>query len=100
MALQVEIERATMTVSAMKAELEIGRQRAREAEEQARKSAEETESDARGRIREVEEELRAAESIRRKLHNQVQELKGVWWEGLSVQEVLMGFREYKGFCAG
>jgi kinesin family protein C1 len=31
---------------------------------------------AAGRVKEVEEDLRAAETIRRKLHNQVQELKG------------------------
>ncbi|KAJ9124334.1 hypothetical protein QFC22_001134 [Naganishia vaughanmartiniae] len=40
------------------------------------KQAEETTARANERVREVEEDLRTAETIRRKLHNQVQELKG------------------------
>lgn len=75
-ALQVEIERATLNVSSMKAELEVGRQKAREAEERAEERALNAEQKANERIAEIEEELRNAETIRRKLHNQVQELKG------------------------
>lgn len=41
------------------------------------KQAEETTAKANERVKEVEEDLRTAETIRRKLHNQVQELKGV-----------------------
>nr|XP_018259173.1 kinesin family member C1 [Kwoniella dejecticola CBS 10117]OBR81331.1 kinesin family member C1 [Kwoniella dejecticola CBS 10117] len=52
---QAEVERATLSVSSMKAELAIDRD---------------------VRLAEIEEELRNAETIRRKLHNQVQELKG------------------------
>ncbi|KAJ9094190.1 hypothetical protein QFC19_008041 [Naganishia cerealis] len=40
------------------------------------KRAEETAASANERVKEVEEDLRTAETIRRKLHNQVQELKG------------------------
>ncbi|KAJ9106331.1 hypothetical protein QFC21_001477 [Naganishia friedmannii] len=40
------------------------------------KQAEETTAKANERVKEVEEDLRTAETIRRKLHNQVQELKG------------------------
>lgn len=75
-ALQAEVERATLNVSAMRAELEVGRQAAREAEDRADVRAREAEEDANTRITEIEEELRTAETIRRKLHNQVQELKG------------------------
>lgn len=60
----------------MKAELEVGRQKAREAEERAEAKIREAEEERDARITEIEEELRAAETIRRKLHNQVQELKG------------------------
>lgn len=38
--------------------------------------AEQTVARANERVKEVEEDLRTAETIRRKLHNQVQELKG------------------------
>lgn len=75
-ALQAEIERATLSVSSMKAELEVGRLKAREAEERAEQRAKAAEHGASERIAEIEEELRHAETIRRKLHNQVQELKG------------------------
>jgi len=75
-ALQAEIERATLHVSSMKAELEVGRQAAREAEERAAAMATNAEEEASRRVAEIEEELRQAETIRRKLHNQVQELKG------------------------
>ena len=60
----------------MKAELEVGRQQAREAEERAECRVREAGEERDARIAEIEEELRAAETIRRKLHNQVQELKG------------------------
>jgi kinesin family protein C1 len=40
--------------------------------------AEQAVSRANERVKEVEEDLRTAETIRRKLHNQVQELKGEW----------------------
>lgn len=75
-ALQAEIERATLAVSTMKAELEVGKQRAREAELRAEEKVKEAELERDRRIAEIEDELRAAETIRRKLHNQVQELKG------------------------
>jgi kinesin family protein C1 len=42
------------------------------------KQAEETVARANERVKEVEEDLRTAETIRRKLHNQVQELKGMY----------------------
>lgn len=74
--LQAEIERATMSVSSMKAELEVGRNRAREAEDRAIERVRQAEMERDERVQEVQDELRAAESIRRKLHNQVQELKG------------------------
>jgi len=60
----------------MKAELEIGRQQAREAEARAEGKVCEAQVAAEARVQEIEEELRNAETIRRKLHNQVQELKG------------------------
>ncbi len=75
-ALQAEVERATFLVSSMKAELEVGRQRGTELEQRAELRAKEAETEADRRIAEIEEELRNAETIRRKLHNQVQELKG------------------------
>jgi len=63
-------------MSSMRAELAVGRQQASEAELQAETRAKDAEAHAGRRIAEVEEELRNAETIRRKLHNQVQELKG------------------------
>lgn len=52
--LQSEIHGKTVSMAEMKAEVDM----------------------AHERVREVEEDLRAAETIRRRLHNQVQELKG------------------------
>jgi len=75
-ALQAEVERATLHVSSMKAELEVGKCAAKEAEERAEARAAAAEAEADRRVAEIEEELRTAETIRRKLHNQVQELKG------------------------
>ena len=75
-ALQAEVERVTLGVSAMKAELEVGRQSAGERETKAEERARAAEEEANRRVAEIEEELRSAETIRRKLHNQVQELKG------------------------
>lgn len=60
----------------MKAELELGRQKARDAEDRAIQKVRDAEEDRDKRVAEIEEELRGAETIRRKLHNQVQELKG------------------------
>lgn len=60
----------------MKAELEVGRQRALDAEERAGDKIKQAQDEADRRVAEIEDELRAAETIRRKLHNQVQELKG------------------------
>ncbi|EIW66111.1 hypothetical protein TREMEDRAFT_65960 [Tremella mesenterica DSM 1558] len=74
--LQSEVERATLSVSGMKAEVEIGRQEAKKAEERAEQKVREAEDERDRRIAEIELELREAETIRRKLHNQVQELKG------------------------
>ncbi|OXG62068.1 kinesin family member C1 [Cryptococcus neoformans c8] len=74
--LQSEVERATLAVSAMKAELQVGQDRAHDAEMKAEKKVREAEEERDRRIAEIEEELRTAETIRRKLHNQVQELKG------------------------
>lgn len=75
-ALQTEVERATLAVSAMKAELEAGRQTAADAEELAANRIRDAQAECDRRVAEIEEKLRAAETIRRKLHNQVQELKG------------------------
>ncbi|EJT52997.1 kinesin [Trichosporon asahii var. asahii CBS 2479] len=75
-ALQIEVERATLAVSAMKAELEAGYQKAANAEELAALRIKEAQAECDRRVAEIEEELRTAETIRRKLHNQVQELKG------------------------
>ena len=75
-ALQAEIERTTMQVSAMRAEVEVSLQKVREADERAAAGIRAAEEAADERISEIEEELREAETIRRKLHNQVQELKG------------------------
>ncbi|ODN74458.1 hypothetical protein L202_06845 [Cryptococcus amylolentus CBS 6039] len=74
--LQTEVERATLAVSAMKAELQVGQDRAQAAELAAEQKVRQAEEDRDRRIGEIEEELRNAETIRRKLHNQVQELKG------------------------
>lgn len=74
--LQAEVQRATLSVSSMKAELEVGRQKARDAEDRALDKIREAEEDRDTRIAEIEDQLRTAETIRRKLHNQVQELKG------------------------
>jgi kinesin family protein C1 len=63
----------------MKAELEVGKQKAREAEARAEAKVREAEEERDRRVAEVEDELRTAETIRRKLHNQVQELKGRFW---------------------
>ena len=94
-ALQFEVERATLFVSSMKAELEVGRQRACEAEQRAEGRAKDVENEADRRIAEVEEELRKAETIRRKLHNQVQELKGASSLQDSGQS-LCAYRQYTG----
>jgi kinesin family protein C1 len=74
--LQAEIERATLSISAMKAEVEVSRQKNKEADEMAAIKVKAAEDERDRRIAEIEDELRAAETIRRKLHNQVQELKG------------------------
>ncbi|WVR09072.1 hypothetical protein IAU60_006133 [Kwoniella sp. DSM 27419] len=74
--LQAEVERTTLALSSMKAELAVGQEKAREAEARAEELARQAQLNADERIAEIEEELRAAETIRRKLHNQVQELKG------------------------
>jgi kinesin family protein C1 len=79
--LQAEIERATLSISAMKAEVEVSRQKNKEADEMAAIKVKAAEDERDRRIREIEEELRAAETIRRKLHNQVQELKGEYKDG-------------------
>ncbi|ORY33143.1 P-loop containing nucleoside triphosphate hydrolase protein [Naematelia encephala] len=75
-ALQAEIQRATLAVSSMKAELEVGMQNARAAEQKAAEKVKAVEEERDRKIAEIEDELRTAETIRRKLHNQVQELKG------------------------
>ena len=74
--LQAEIERATLSISAMKAEVEVSRQKNKEADEMAAIKVKAAEDERDRRIAEIEDELRTAETIRRKLHNQVQELKG------------------------
>ncbi|WWC97963.1 hypothetical protein V866_004852 [Kwoniella sp. B9012] len=73
---QAEVERATLSVSSMRAELAIGQENAKKAEELAAEKVKAAEEERDRRIAEIEEELRTAETIRRKLHNQVQELKG------------------------
>jgi kinesin family protein C1 len=88
--LQTEIERATLAVSAMKAELEVGRQKALEAEQKVA----DAEAERDRRIAEIEDELRAAETIRRKLHNQVQELKGE-----CTRSAVLTDRQYPRVCA-
>lgn len=72
----MEIERATIAVSAMKAELQVGLRQAAEAEAKAEERVLAAQAECDRRIMEIEDELRAAESLRRKLHNQIQELKG------------------------
>ena len=76
-ALQAEIERALISISSLRAEVDVGKQKVREAEERATAREAAAAKAADERIAEIEDELRNAESIRRKLHNQVQELKGV-----------------------
>nr|XP_019048058.1 kinesin family member C1 [Kwoniella bestiolae CBS 10118]OCF26988.1 kinesin family member C1 [Kwoniella bestiolae CBS 10118] len=73
---QAEVDRATLSVSSMKAELSVGQENAKRAEELAEQKVRQAEEDRDRRIAEIEAELREAETIRRKLHNQVQELKG------------------------
>ena len=75
-ALQAEIERATLAISAMKAEVDVGKRKVIEADERAAERERAADERANERIAEIEEELRTAETIRRKLHNEVQELKG------------------------
>jgi kinesin family protein C1 len=80
--MQSELTKAELAVSSMKATLGTGMQHARDTEERAEQRIKEVERQRDGKIAEVEEELRAAETVRRKLHNQVQELKGGWiWPG-------------------
>ncbi|WWC73102.1 uncharacterized protein I206_107067 [Kwoniella pini CBS 10737] len=74
--IQAEVECATLKVSSMKAELEVGQENAKKAEELAEIKVRQAEEERDRRIAEIEEDLRNAETIRRKLHNQVQELKG------------------------
>ncbi|ORX39129.1 P-loop containing nucleoside triphosphate hydrolase protein [Kockovaella imperatae] len=75
-ALQAEIERATFMISSLKAEVDISQQKVLESEERAASRERAAEERANERIADIETELREAETIRRKLHNQVQELKG------------------------
>ena len=103
-ALQAEVERATLHVSSMKAELEVGKCAAKEAEERAETRAAAAEAEADRRIAEIEEELRNAESIRRKLHNQVQELKGephgtLQWKRLTTGNIRVFARIRPALCA-
>ena len=94
-ALQFEIERVTLFASSMKAELEVGRQRASEVELRAESRVKDVENEANRRVAESEEEQRKGEMIRRKLHNQVQELKGV--SSLQVLgQSLCDLRQYTG----
>lgn len=74
--LQAEVERAEIAVSASKAEAEGYRKRCEEADLGAEERIRLAQVQCDRRVAEIEDELRAAESIRRKLHNQVQELKG------------------------
>ncbi|KLT46488.1 kinesin-domain-containing protein [Cutaneotrichosporon oleaginosum] len=74
--LQAEVERAEIAVSASKAEAEGYRKRCEEADLGAEERIRLAQAECERRVAEIEDELRAAESIRRKLHNQVQELKG------------------------
>ncbi|KAK4684060.1 hypothetical protein P7C73_g6146, partial [Tremellales sp. Uapishka_1] len=88
--LQAEVERAALSVSSMRAELEIGRQAAREAEEKADLRIQQAYEERDRRVEEIEGELRTAETIRRRLHNQVQELKGGVCAAVSMCGLLMG----------
>jgi len=74
--LQTEVERATIAVSAMKAELETKQQEARNEVAAAEERILAAHADRDERVAAMEAELRNAETIRRKLHNMVQELKG------------------------
>ncbi|BEI85166.1 hypothetical protein CcaverHIS002_0505670 [Cutaneotrichosporon cavernicola] len=74
--LQVEVDRAEIAVSASKAEAEEYRKRCDEADLGAEERIRLAQAECDRRVAEIEDELRAAETIRRKLHNQVQELKG------------------------
>jgi kinesin family protein C1 len=91
--LQAEIERATLSISAMKAEVEVSRQKNKEADEMAAIKVKAAEDERDRRIAEIEDQLRTAETIRRKLHNQVQELKGGSFLAEGSMRMLM-IREY------
>jgi kinesin family protein C1 len=97
--LQAEIERATLSISAMKAEVEVSRQKNKEADEMAAIKVKAAEDERDRRIAEIEDELRTAETIRRKLHNQVQELKGGFTLTLVEEGKWLIGRQYSGVCA-
>jgi kinesin family protein C1 len=75
-ALQSEVDRAMLAVSAMKAELATKQDEARRQVEDAEQRVQDALAERDARIAGVQAELRAGETIRRKLHNMVQELKG------------------------
>lgn len=75
-ALQAEVERATIAVSAMKAELQEAKNKALQDVEDAEQRVLDARAECDARVAAVEAELRSAETLRRKLHNQIQELKG------------------------
>lgn len=75
-ALQDEVDHSALAVSAMKAELAVAREKVLQGEDEAAQRILEAQAECDRKVAAVEEELRNAETIRRKLHNQVQELKG------------------------
>ena len=96
--LQSEIERVTLDRAAMKAQLEVGLQRASDAQEMAKGLVKRAEEERDRRVAEIEGELRDAETIRRKLHNTIQELKG---ELLSIRsDVANPIRQHSSLCTG
>jgi kinesin family protein C1 len=75
--LQSQLERAHLAQLATAADLERAQALAASSCKSAEERVREVELKAAERVAEIESELRTAETVRRKLHNQVQELKGL-----------------------
>ena len=74
--LQSKLEQAHLTALTNAAELERAQTQAANSCKSADERVRDVEEKAALRVAEIESELRTAETVRRKLHNQVQELKG------------------------
>jgi chromosome segregation ATPase len=75
-ALAAEVDRAAIAVSAMKADVATMEDNVRMTNDDAEERIREIQAACEDKISSVQEELHEAETTRRKLHNQVQELKG------------------------